>query len=188
LKAISCFLAAAMALEPAWPQTSPATFSVTTNVVNVNVSITDSAGKPVLNLTKDDFLLYEDGKLQKLIGCDPQKIGGEVLPPAVTPALKERPQEKAAATPAKPAEPPPPVTERTLQDHRLIVMLFDLSSMQPSEQFRALDAAKKFLNTQMTSSDLVSIMVFGSSLKTLQDFTADRDLLISTIDKLHIGD
>jgi VWFA-related protein len=188
LKAISCFLAAAMALEPAWPQTGPATFSVTTNVVNVNVSITDSAGKPVLNLTKDDFLLYEDGKLQKLIGCDPQKIGGEVLPPAVTPALKERPQEKAAATPAKPAEPPPPVTERTLQDHRLIVMLFDLSSMQPSEQFRALDAAKKFLNTQMTSSDLVSIMVFGSSLKTLQDFTADRDLLISTIDKLHIGD
>lgn len=177
-----------MALEPAWPQTGPATFSVTTNVVNVNVSITDSAGKPVLNLTKDDFLLYEDGKPQKLIGCDPQNIGWEVLPPAVTPALKERPQKKTAAAPAKPVEPPPPVTEKTLQDHRLIVMLFDLSSMQPSEQFRALDAAKKFLNTQMTSSDLVSIMVFGSSLKTLQDFTADRDLLISTIDKLHIGD
>jgi VWFA-related protein len=40
----------------------------------------------------------------------------------------------------------------------------------------------------MTSSDLVSIMVFASSLQAVQDFTADRDLLISTIQKFHIGD
>jgi VWFA-related protein len=40
----------------------------------------------------------------------------------------------------------------------------------------------------MTASDLVSIMVFGSSLQTIQDFTADRDLLVDTIQKFHIGD
>jgi VWFA-related protein len=69
-----------------------------------------------------------------------------------------------------------------------MILFFDFSSMQPTEQIRATDAAVKFLTTQMTSSDLVSIMVFGSSLQTVQDFTADRDLLISTIQKFHIGD
>ena len=63
-------------------------------------------------------------------------------------------------------------------------MLFDFSSMQPPEQIRAVDAAIKFLGTQMTTSDLVSIMIFGSELKTVLDFTGDRDLLISTLQRL----
>src|SRR5262249_2048214 len=68
------------------------------------------------------------------------------------------------------------------------VLLFDFSSMQPTEQIRVTDAAVKFLSTQMTSSDLVSLMVFATSLHIVQDFTADRELLISTIHKLRIGD
>src|SRR6185436_8919529 len=71
---------------------------------------------------------------------------------------------------------------------RLMVMLFDFSSMQPPEQLRAVDAALKFLGNQMTASDMVSIMVFGTALKTIQDFTADRDLLVSTIKGFHIGE
>ena len=74
------------------------------------------------------------------------------------------------------------------QDRRLIAFLFDFSSMQPPEQIRARDAALKFVKTQLTTSDLVSVMVFGSELKTMLDFTPDRDLLISTIMKFRIGD
>ena len=40
----------------------------------------------------------------------------------------------------------------------------------------------------MTASDSVSIMVFTSELKTVQDFTSDRDLLIATINKFRIGE
>ena len=60
--------------------------------------------------------------------------------------------------------------------------------MQPAEQIRAKKAAIKFLTSQMTSSDSVSIMLFTSELKTVQDFTPDRDLLIATINKFRIGD
>ncbi len=74
------------------------------------------------------------------------------------------------------------------QDRRLMIMLFDFSSMQPAEQIRAKDAAIKFLTAQMTASDTVSIMVFGTSLQTVQDFTSDRDLLINTINKFRIGE
>jgi len=74
------------------------------------------------------------------------------------------------------------------QDRRLMVLLFDFSSMQPAEQIRAKEAAIKFLTNQMTASDTVAIMVYGNELKTVQDFTSDRDLLIATIDKFRIGE
>ena len=67
-------------------------------------------------------------------------------------------------------------------------MLFDVSSMQPQEQIRSVDAAIKFLGTQMTTSDMVSIMTFGTELKTVLDFTADRDQLISTLHAFHVGE
>ena len=34
--------------------------------VSLDVRVADSAGRPVTNLTKDDFLVYEDGQLQNL--------------------------------------------------------------------------------------------------------------------------
>ncbi len=40
----------------------------------------------------------------------------------------------------------------------------------------------------MTASDTVSIMVYGSELQTVQDFTSDRDLLINTINKFRVGE
>ena len=159
------------------------TFSTTTSVVVVDVTVSDGSGKPVTNLTKDDFLLSEDGKPQTLLSCDLQHLASTALP-APAPQLKDRTAAPAAPQPAAPVSNP----EIKFRDRRLIVMFFDFSSMQPPEQIRAVDAAIKFLNTQMTASDTVSIMVFGSTLKTVQDFTDDRDLLISTIKGFHIGD
>jgi len=163
----------------------PATFSTTTNVVVVNVTVSDSSGRPVTHLTKDDFLLYEDGKPQTLLSCDVQHLDTKTLPQAA-PQLKDRNTAPATSTPAPPVAAEDKHTK--FQDRRLIVMLFDFSSMQPPEQIRAVDAATKFLGSQMTASDMVSIMVFGSTLKTVQDFTDDRDLLISTIKGFHIGE
>jgi len=163
----------------------PATFSTTTNLVVVDVTVSGRDGSPVTHLTKDDFLVYEDGKPQSVASCDLQKL--ESKPIAAQPSLKDRTQ---ATEPPRPA--PQAVSAagdaQTFQDRRLMVMFFDFSSMQPPEQIRAVDAAIKFLGTQMTASDMVSVMVFGSALKTVQDFTADRDLLISTIRGFHIGD
>ncbi len=62
-----------------------------------------------------------------------------------------------------------------------MVLLFDFSSMEPAEQIRAKQAAIKFLTTQMTASDSVAIMAYGVKLTTVQDFTSDRDALLSAI-------
>jgi len=166
-----------LVVSPVVPQ-ERATFSTSANVVIVDVTVLGRDGAPVENLTKDDFELYEDGKPQHLQGCDLQRLDTKVLPQLNSPPRSLTRRDS----------PPPATTANTPRDHRLMILFFDFSSMQPTEQIRATDAAVRFLATQMTSSDLVSIMVFGSSLQTVQNFTADRDLLTSTIQKFHIGD
>lgn len=39
---------------------------VDTELIDVPLSVTDKAGKPLTNLTKNNFVIYEDGKAQKL--------------------------------------------------------------------------------------------------------------------------
>jgi VWFA-related protein len=164
------------------------TFSTTANVVVVDVTVTSRDGKAIGNLTSRDFLVYEDGKLQTLQSCELQKLESKPLEPilpAKTLQTREAPKPAPAAAAPVPETPP---AKPELRDHRLIVMLFDISTMQPQEQIRSVDAAIKFLGTQMTTSDLVSIMTFGSELKTVLDFTGDRDQLISTLHAFHVGE
>ncbi len=172
--------------EQAVPQRDT-TFRIETNIVTVNVTVLDRDGKPIENLKKEDFELYEDGKLQKLQAVDFQKLQSNVLPP-ITAADSLPPPAPKGYNPdaAKAAARSNLVTK--YQDRRLIVLLFDFSSMQPAEQARARDAAIRFLKAQMTSSDSVSVMVYSSVLKTIQDFTSDRDLLIQVINKFRLGE
>src|SRR3954452_3716836 len=44
----------------------PLTAHVDVNVVNVDVTVTDHNGKPVMNLTRGDFEIFEDGKLMNI--------------------------------------------------------------------------------------------------------------------------
>ena len=188
MKPTALVLSVWLASLPLSSQQRP-TFSTTTSIVIVNVTVLDKNGKPIENLSKKDFQLLEDGKPQVLQSVDLQRLSTNYLPPLTD----------ASSLPPEPSEPKSynPDAEKSAlrtsmiskyQDRRLIVMLFDFSSMQPTEQIRSRDSAIKFIKTQMTTSDTVSIMVFGSQLTTIQDFTSDRDLLIATINKLRIGD
>jgi len=166
-------------------QTSP-TFKTNTNLVIVNVAVKDKSGKAIEDLKKEQFTLLEDGKPQQIAVFDLQRLNGETLPALEVPqpALKTRgPAE------VKPSAPPPaPLKTSDLKDRRLIAMFFDLSSMQPAEQIRAREAAVKFIDTQMTASDTVSIMTLTNELRVVQDFTNDRETLLTAIQGLRIGD
>ncbi len=66
-------------------------------------------------------------------------------------------------------------------------MLFDFSSMKAAEQIRAQASALEFVSKKMSPSDLVSVMLFTSSLQVAQDFTDDRDRLQEVLKGLPIG-
>src|ERR1035438_9838072 len=59
--------------------------------------------------------------------------------------------------------------------------------MQPDDQVHANEAAQKFLNTSLQPNDMVAIMVNSTSLSVAQDFTNDKDQLISVIKKFSVG-
>ncbi len=60
------------------------------------------------------------------------------------------------------------------KDRRLMLFFFDFSAMQPEDIDRAVDAAKKFVQTKMQAADMVAMVSLSSSLKLDLDFTDDR--------------
>src|SRR5262249_48351502 len=75
----------------------------------------------------------------------------------------------------------------SLKDRRLIVLFFDLTSMQPDEIARASSAALNYVDKQMTPADLVAVLSLGNSLSVNQDFTADRELLKKSLQAFNTG-
>ena len=69
------------------------------------------------------------------------------------------------------------------KDHRLIVMFFDLSSMQPEDITRAVDSAKDYINKHMMPADVVAAVSLVSSLSMDQDFTSDKTSLLKAVSK-----
>jgi VWFA-related protein len=163
------------------------TLSVRSQLVVEAVTVKDKQGKPIQGLTADDFVLTEDGIPQKIRFCDHQTLptAAEPLPPSSTKDESLTIYKKLTRTQL--------ATENQdnlrYKDRRLLALYFDLTSMQPGDQLRALTAAEKFVRTQMTSVDLVSILRYqGGSVDVLQDFTADRNRLLSILQTLIVGE
>lgn len=165
----------------AWQMESTVKFSATTNLVILNVTVRDRSGKPMGDLTQEDFTVLEDGKRQTVSVFELQRLDDPKqppVPPAPTPTLVGREGVIASITPGK----------IQYRDRRLLVLFFDFSSMPAEDLIRARDGALKFIAERMNPADLVAVMSFGTRLKVLQDFTADRDLLAATIRGVRIGE
>jgi len=171
-------------------------FEATTQLVVVNVSVKGKDGEPVDNLKASDFVVTEDGKPQQLKVFEFQKLEDAVLP-AITPPpaqLKKRPDpsEPKAEAPVKSAVATQIATaasgEVKYKDRRLLVFFFDQAGMPVADQLRAQQGALKFLQSQITQADMVSVMAYSTDLRILQDFTNDRDALARIIQGLTIGE
>ena len=102
--------------------------------------------------------------------------------------LRRPRRERPAACHQSGDLPPSVKPEQAIQDHRLMVLFFDLSSMQVDDVMRALQAATDFIHTRMTPADLVAIVTYTSVLSVNQDFTNDRDLLDKVIHSIRVGE
>src|ERR1035438_4744482 len=139
-----------------------------------NVGARDvKTGELARGLKQSDFSVYENGKQEHISTFDFQTV--EMATPlneATTSGLATGASGNKAAVVAKPED---------LRNHRLIVMFFDLTSMQPEDLDRSVAAAQEFLRNKMQPADLVALVSLGNTLKTDQDFTADRQALIKEV-------
>jgi VWFA-related protein len=162
------------------------TFNVRSQLVVETVVVKDKQGKFIEGLAAKDFAVTEDGVPQTITLCEHQDLTthSELLP--VASGSEELKLYKHLTRTQ--ISPETPQSER-YRDHRLLALYFDMSAMRPADQLRALSAAEQFLRAQMTTADLVSILRYqGGSVDVLQDFTADRNKLISILQTLIVGE
>ncbi len=68
-----------------------------------------------------------------------------------------------------------------MRNHRLVILFFDLTSMQPDDLTRSVEAAKNYINRQMQAADLVAAVSLNASLNVDQDFTANKQALLAAV-------
>jgi VWFA-related protein len=163
---------------PKAPTRARGTIRSTVNLVEIDVQVTGRDGKPVKGLTQSQFSVTEDGKAQKISTFEYNDIEqvetagkGDEAPVTVPLGAVTSPQEIKAV----------------VRDHRMIVLFFDLTSLEQDDLLRSTRAAQKYLATQMTPADLVAVVVFGNTLKVVANFTNDRALLRRAVDAIIPG-
>jgi VWFA-related protein len=163
------------------------TLSVKVQLVVEAVVVKDKEGKPVQGLTAKDFTVTEDNVPQTIKFFEHQDLAANAKP---LPASKRADEDvKIYKRLAREQITPETTENQRYKNRRLLALYFDMSAMRPADQIRALHAAQKFIRTQMTSVDLVSIMRFqNGAVDILQDFTANRDRLLSILETLIIGE
>jgi VWFA-related protein len=158
------------------------TFRSGRDLVSVDVVVRDRAGNIVRGLTAADFEVREDGRVQKILGLSFEEITTERVTPIGTAELLAAVEERRVD--ASNTEAPKPMAAADLAGRRLIVLLFDTSSMQPEEVQRAVDSANTFVSEQMSSADLIAVTTVSTMLNVLTDFTGDRAKVASALAQL----
>jgi VWFA-related protein len=172
-------------VQPGSP--GPATFKGTAQLVVETVVVRDKGGNPVHGLTAQDFTVTEDQTPQVIRVFEYQNLPETN---SGTPALRNAPDQvhiydKLARSQIAPETP----SGTRYKDRRLLALYFDMTAMQPADQLRALAAAQKFIQTQMTSSDLMAILRYsGGAVDVLHDFTDNHSRLLSVIQTLAVGE
>jgi VWFA-related protein len=163
-----------------------ATFSTTTQLVVETVSVTDKGGNPIAGLTAKDFTVTENGTPQQIRFFEEQKLEEKAQAPADS-SNAEHVQIYSRLTPTRIMAELPGINQ--YRDRRLLAFYFDMTAMPPADQSRALQAAEKFVRTQMAGTDLIAILRYsGGAVDVLQDFTASRDRLLRILQTMVTGE
>jgi VWFA-related protein len=160
------------------PEKSGVVFSVTSTLVQVDAVVTDGKGRNISDLAPDDFQVLIDGKPQPLTHFSYVRLS--TAAPTTAPGVAP-----ARAAKSGPDLPPPPAAQLRPQDVRrtIVVMVDDLGLSFESMAF-VRSSLRKFVENQMEPGDLVAVLRTGAGSGALQQFTADKRILLSVIDGL----
>lgn len=132
---------------------------VTVTLKLIQVYVADKKGNPVLDLTKDDFLVFDEGKKQALTEFERHVL--------TLPAEKEEVLPKVAEAPTPPA--------RYLMPRKFF-LFFDFAYNNGIGIEKARKAALHFIDTQLQPQDEVGIISYSAmkSLKLHEYLTTDH--------------
>lgn len=143
-----------------------AQFRASIQLVQLDVVVTDGAGRPVTTLTVDDFDVRQDGKKQEVrfvqfVAGGSERIAGK------TPATPSAPDQQQLASAA-----------------RHVAIVVDDAWMNFDDVVRSKEALRQFVATDIASGDLLAIASTHRRDTPYLHFTSDHRLLGDQIDRL----
>jgi len=143
---------------------SAATFKVRVNLVQVRVIVRDPSGKPINNLTRQDFLLYDQGKLQTISNFSVE-----------TPETR---LQRAAAV-AKTQEDASPSGDAIgnkgpVLPERFVALVFDDTHLSLQDATWARSQAGRFLDSTGPTD---RVAIYTTSGQNTLEFTSDKPAL-----------
>ncbi len=177
---LAAFFSAALAGQTPTPTQTPKpvqndddVVKISTTLIQVDVTVTDNAGKIVRDLRSDEFEIYENGQKQNLTNFSFISQPGAPAKPEI-----KKPNKN------DPVIPLPPLKLRPEQVKRTIALVVDDLGLSFESVYFVRRALKKFVDEQMQPNDLVAIVRTGSGAGALQQFTSDRSQLYAAIENL----
>ncbi len=144
-------------------------FKVRVNLVLVRVVVRDSAGKPIGNLRKEDFRLFDDRKSQAISHFSVETPKSRATKAVVLGESETLPEEKIEPNQAG-------------LPQRFLAFLFDDAHLEQADIMRSREAAEHFLETSFRPTDRAAVFTTSGLLNL--DFTDDRDKLVQALRNL----
>lgn len=149
---------------------------ITTNLVQLDVVVTDAKGNQVTDLKSEDFEVLQDGRAQQITNFSYVSTVAPGTPTAREAARLPRPDKREIG--------PPPQAPRRERVRRTLVFFVDDLNMSFPGIVRARDAISKIIDEQLQPGDLMAIIRTGSQAGMLQQLTGDRRLLHAAADQI----
>ncbi len=160
--ALLSLLAGATPKRPAIPTLGE---TIDVNIVNIDVVVTDKSGKRVRGLTKDDFVILENGK--------PREISNFAEYASSLP-----PDESNAEIQPKSIDSPP------AQPRTLLIFIERDTKLQPFDAARFIDSLRDTVRNTIRRGDAVSVVIWGDTGQVRANFTDDLDKIDLILDTL----
>lgn len=172
------------------PQTTPTpasdeeTIEVSTNLIRVDVVVTDKKNRPVTNLDLDDFEIYENGKKQDISDfsyVSPKSRNRTAVSSADSLGLKDGNdgtslRDKISIPTKIPASGPNDI-------RRTIVLAVDNLGLSFPSVGIVKKSLEKFIKEQIREGDLVTVVTTGGA-SVLPSFTSDKKQLLAIVKKI----
>jgi VWFA-related protein len=156
---------AAQTPPPQAPQTPPPAFRGGTTLVPVDVRVLDRNGKPVTDLTQNDFTVLENGARQQIRHFSTQTFDD---------LLRTAPRGDGVGA-ARAAGPAPGVVPA--QDHRVFLILLGRGRLQVPG--RGVDGVIHFVRDRLLPQDQVAVLAWNRAT----DFTTDHASVLQILNR-----
>jgi VWFA-related protein len=147
-----------------------------TELVQIDVVVTDEKGKLVRELRREDFELFEDGKRQQITHF----AAGTSIKPATWLKAERKPNDPNAGGNKIGS------TATEVRAGRYLVIAVDDFHLEAGNLLQAKRVLHRFIEEQMVAGDQIAFITTSGNIGLYQQFTTDRTILERAIDRLSV--